>query len=358
MIADCVTLAAWLHDLDPYMFRLPGGWGPRWYGFAYLLGFVAGYLLVRRVAQVGAGGLRPDRVIDWATYAGVGLLVGGRLGYCLFYKPELFIEFTPSLPFWGVLAVHQGGMASHGGIIGAIAGCVIFAWRSGIHPLYAVDLVAFAGGPGVFFGRIANFINGELYGRPTEASFPLAVRFPQEAGDFEHHPEVSDAVVTAIYQARIAVPPEVEESLVLFHQWVLERVQAGDSLVKVAIAPHLTPRHPSQLYAALSEGLIVLLAMLAVWWVPRRPGVVAGAFLVVYGLMRIANEFFRMPDAYLEPQWLDLSRGQWLSVPMVLIGAAVLAWCATRKTAKVGGWRRGPWSPEATPAKPAESKPA
>ncbi|MEM1207723.1 MAG: prolipoprotein diacylglyceryl transferase [Planctomycetota bacterium] len=355
MITDCLTLAAWLHDLNPFMFRLPGGWGPRWYGFAYLLGFVVGFLLVRRVAQVGAGGLRPERVIDWATYAGVGLLVGGRLGYCLFYKPELFIEFTPSLPFWGVLAVHQGGMASHGGIIGAILGCVLFAWRQRLHPAFAVDLVAFAGGPGVFFGRIANFINGELYGRPADASFPLAVRFPQE---IETSPSASDAVVKAVYQAGIAVPPSAEGSLHAFHQWVLERVQAGDALVQVAIGPHLTPRHPSQLYAALSEGLIVLLAVLAAWWVPRKPGVVSGVFLTVYGLMRIANEFFRMPDAHLGLQWLGLSRGQWLSVPMVVIGVALLAWFATRKTAKVGGWRRGPWSPKAEPADPGEPEPA
>jgi len=344
-----LTLAAWLHDLDPFIFQLPNGWGPRWYGFAYLLGFVVGYLLVKRVARVGAGGLRPDKVIDWATYAGVGLLVGGRLGYCVFYKPELLVEFTGSLPFWGVLAVHQGGMASHGGILGTFVGCLLFAWRNNLHPAFVTDLIAFAGGPGVFFGRVANFINGELYGRPTSADFPLAVRFPQE---IEADPTVSDAVFNAIYQSGIQVPVAAERSLFAFHQWVLERVQAGDALMQTTIAPHLTPRHPSQLYAALGEGLLVLLVLLAVWWVPRKPGVVSGAFLLTYGVVRIAGEFFRTPDAHLGLQWLNLSRGQWLSVPMLVIGAGLILWFATRPNAKVGSWRIGPWSPDRSPSTP------
>jgi phosphatidylglycerol:prolipoprotein diacylglycerol transferase len=342
-IGMSLTLAAWLHDLDPFIFQLPNGWGPRWYGFSYLLGFFVGYLLVRRVARVGAGGLRPAWVIDWATYAGVGLIVGGRLGYCVFYRPELFVQFTGDVPFWGVLALNQGGMASHGGIFGAFVGCLLFAWRTGLHPAYACDLIAFAGGPGVFFGRVANFINGELYGRPAPADLPVAVRFPQE---IEADDAVSQAVVDAIYRAGIEVPLAAERSLYGFHQWVLERVQAGDALMQTTIAGHLTPRHPSQLYAAVGEGLWMLAVLLAVWWVPRRPGVVSGAFLVTYAVVRLIGEFFRTPDAHLGLQWLGLSRGQWLSVPMLAVGVCVLVWFATRaRNAPVGSWRRGPWSP-------------
>ncbi|MEM6332145.1 MAG: prolipoprotein diacylglyceryl transferase [Planctomycetota bacterium] len=344
MIDVLPMLAAWVHDLDPYIFRLPdsmGGWGPRWYGFAYLLGFAAGYFLILRVAKVGAGGLRPEQVVDWATYAGVGLLVGGRLGYCIFYEPALFGLLEPmAFPYWGVLAVNRGGMASHGGIIGAIVGCVIFAWRNGLPPLYTVDLVAFAGPPGVVFGRVANFINGELYGRPVEASFALAVRFPQE---MQQNAAVSDRVVDAVYRAGLAVPESAQQSLAHFHAWVLQRVQAGDGLVRAAIAPALTPRHPSQLYAALGEGLLLFVVLALIWVRPRRPGVIVGWFMISYAVVRIGGEFFRMPDAHLGLQWLELSRGQWLSVPMLLVGVGLLAW-SRRAAEGVGGWRRGPWT--------------
>ncbi|MEO0588040.1 MAG: prolipoprotein diacylglyceryl transferase family protein, partial [Planctomycetota bacterium] len=209
---------------------------------------------------------------------------------------------------------------------------------------------------GVVFGRIASFINGELYGRPVEASFPLAVRFPQEV---QHDVSVSRAVVDAVYRAGIAVPESAEQSLTHFNAWVLERVQAGDGLVRAAIAPALTSRHPSQIYAALGEGLLLFLVLALVWMRPRRPGVVVGWFMISYAVVRIGGEFFRMPDAQLGLQWLGLSRGQWLSVPMLLIGVGLLMW-ARRPAEGVGGWRRGPWTrpddgdaPEASADRPA-----
>ncbi len=333
------TLAAYLHQIDPYMIELWQGGPIRWYGVSYLIGFLIGYLLIRRVTRVGVSSLSDKNIGDLAVAIALGIVVGGRLGYVLFYRLELLWQFTPDIPFWGVLAINEGGMASHGGMIGGILATGWFARKHG-HPwLHLLDLMAFAAPLGVFFGRIANFINGELLGRPCSPQFPLAVRFPQELYDW---PIDKLAQINSATQSVPALRHAADWDTPSQVRRIIELIQQGQPEVIAAIEPLLTPRHPSQLYAALLEGLLLFTVLAAVWTRKRKPGTIAGCFCLVYGVVRIGGEFFRVPDAHLGLQWLGLTRGQWLSVGLVGLGIAILITAARRATAPMGGWLPDP----------------
>lgn len=164
-----------VHDLNPFLWQISGNFGLRWYGLSYMMGFICAFFIIGWLAKRQRAGLQPNMVGDFITYTAIGTLVGGRLGYCLFYAPDLFLKFKGDFPFWGVLAVNEGGMASHGGMIGIAIACILFSRKYAINMLYLFDLVTVGGPIGVFFGRIANFINGELVGRPSDPDFPLTV---------------------------------------------------------------------------------------------------------------------------------------------------------------------------------------
>jgi phosphatidylglycerol:prolipoprotein diacylglycerol transferase len=247
-----------------------------WYGLTYLVAFGLFLWLARlRVARPpfsDTGWSRRD-VEDLLFYGVLGVVIGGRLGYVLFYKPGYYAEHPLE-----VFAVWKGGMAFHGGLLGAIAAMALFG-RLRRHPFLEVaDLVAPCVPTGLAAGRIGNFINGELWGRLADPSLPWAMVFPQ-SGTQE-------------------------------------------------------PRHPSQLYQFGLEGLLLFVVL---WIYARRPrptGQVSGAFLVGYGALRFVAEYFREPDRFLGLQALGLSRGQWLCVPMVLAGIALMVWAAKRQQAR------------------------
>jgi phosphatidylglycerol:prolipoprotein diacylglycerol transferase len=218
-------------------------------------------------------------VDDLFFYVTLGVILGGRLGYATFYKPELFTHFTSSETVsWDLLRLWDGGMSFHGGVIGTVIAIAWVAWRGKLSFLRVCDYVSVNVGFGMLFGRVANFINGELWGRPVESDVPWAMIFPR-AGEI--------------------------------------------------------PRHPSQLYEALLEGALVIAVMLPLFWKTRaryRPGLLVGAFTALVCGARFVVEFFREPDAGLE--WMvvetGLSRGQWLSVPLILIGLGFVAWSLKR----------------------------
>ena len=327
-------LQAWLHTLDPFLIELPGlpGGGIRWYGLAYIAGIVAGWLLIRRVATHGRTPLPPDRVTDLVTAVALGLIAGGRLGYCLFYQPSLLWSFeADAFPWWGVLRINEGGMASHGGMAGACAGVAWFAWRQKMPVLHAFDLIAFAAPAGLFFGRVANFINGELWGRVTTADTPLAVQFPQELSEAQLLADAGAGhpAARALYNAVLADPDA---------RPLARLVQDGVPAATAYAAEVLPHRHPSQLYAAALEGLLVLAAGLWIYRRPVRPGTLAAAFGLTYAAARIAGEFFREPDAGIALV-LGLSRGQWLSLGLAAAALAVLVLARRRPGDPLGGWR-------------------
>jgi phosphatidylglycerol:prolipoprotein diacylglycerol transferase len=202
-----------------------------------------------------------------------------------------------------------------------------------------MDLAALGAPAGICFGRLANFVNGELYGRAVSESFPLAVRFPQELFELSGEPHVAARMTEVLARARLVTGGEVSGRV----STIIEAMRLGDPEVIGAMTPLLTPRHPSQLYQALLEGFLVFVFLVWLWRRPQRPWMVAGGFGVSYAIARIIGEFFREPDSHLKAQefaLLHVTRGQLLSVAILLIGAAVMVYAWRSEAPLMGSWRR------------------
>lgn len=306
-----MLLAYYVHDLSPFFVQF-GGFGLRWYGLSYLAGFLVGILLYRRLAQRGYSDLRPDQVTDFITMGALfGVLLGGRLGYMLFYDPARF--FHDPLVFF---RIWEGGMASHGGIIGLTLYAFWFSRRHHLSFRNLSDNLVVVGPIGVFFGRCANFINGELYGRVTDAVW--AVQFPKEI--LLYSPEHLDRLLSKTSQ--------IDPSLVT-PDAVIAGVAASPPLHEL-LAVEIAPRYPSQLVEALLEGILLFILLWPLRTRVRLPnGALTGIFFIGYALLRIAGECFREPDA---PMTAGLTRGQFLSLFMIAIGGLLLisAWMNPR----------------------------
>ena len=281
-------------DISPEIFAIEAfgmTFALRWYALAYIAGILAGWrigVMLTRRARLWPGEtppLAPARVEDYMTWAILGIILGGRLGFVLFYQPAYYLANPGE-----ILAIWQGGMSFHGGLLGVILASFIYARRNALPTLSFADLIAASVAPGLFFGRIANFINAELWGRPT--TMPWGVAFPGEAAQ------------------RCAV-------------------EFGTPCA----------RHPSQLYEAGLEGLVLgaVLLTLAVsrGWL-KAPGRIAGLFFVGYGLARVFVELFRVPDVqFITPDnpmgyvislgASGVTMGQLLSLPMIAVGLVLLA---------------------------------
>ena len=303
-------LAYYLHDLNPLIFRIYDNVGPRWYGLAYVLAFISSYLLFFWLAKRGFADLPAERVGDFITGCALfGVIIGGRLGYVFFYKPEMLREPLSILRVW------EGGMSSHGGMLGLLLFTFYYAHRHKISWMNLGDNLVVTAPIGLFFGRCANFINGELYGRIT--NLPWAMQFPKELLD---HPAEADRA--------IATCAQIDPSLTT-PDAIIGAVYRQPK-VATALRSILTPRHPSQLYEAFFEG-IVLFAVL--WFVrtrTRQPnGVLTGLFFVLYAIFRIVIEYFREPDAALIGPF---TRGQFFSFFLIAIGIGFIAFAKTQPT--------------------------
>jgi phosphatidylglycerol:prolipoprotein diacylglycerol transferase len=254
--------------IDPVAISL-GPLAIRWYALAYLAGFILGWRYCLRLSAHNPGPPQPIDYDDFLTWAVIGVVLGGRIGYVLFYQFDYYLS-DPSQ----ILMVWHGGMSFHGGFLGVIIAVLLFSYHRGFSPLAFGDLLACAAPIGLFFGRIANFINGELFGRVSDV--PWAMVFPR-----------------------------------------------GGPL----------PRHPSQLYEATLEGLVLFILLGLAARVPairNRPGTLIGLFFIGYGLARSSLEFFREPDVQLGFLFQGATMGQLLSIPMIMIGAAFILYARTR----------------------------
>jgi phosphatidylglycerol:prolipoprotein diacylglycerol transferase len=297
-------LAYYLDDFDPFIFRLWDNVGPRWYGMAYVLAFACGFWLLRALAKRGYTELRVEQVGDFITWAAIfGVMLGGRLGYVLFYRPEMLREPLSILRVW------EGGMSSHGGMLGLVAFTFYYAWRHKISWTNLGDNLVVVAPIGLFFGRCANFINGELYGRLTSVSW--AMLFPKELLEPQNGAEAERALLAAQQ-----INPSLTSPDLIVSQ-LHDQPQLRDG-----IRPILTPRHPSQLYEALLEGLVLFAILLFVRTRTRQPnGVLTGLFFVCYAIFRIIIEDFREPDASLIA---GFTRGQFFSFFLIAIGLAFI----------------------------------
>lgn len=251
-------------EIDPVAFQ----WGwliIRWYSLAYIFGLLGAWGLARVMSKKSGSQWTVLKIDDFLLWATIGIILGGRLGYVFFYNLNYYLEYPAQ-----ILAIWQGGMSFHGGLIGVIVVAILFARKKEI-PLFSMsDILVCVAPIGLFLGRVANFINGELFGRETQ-QVPWAIIFP-----------------------------------------------AGGDM----------PRHPSQLYEALTEGILLFVILNVLWWfVPKyreRAGFLTGLFFILYGLFRFALEFFREPDAHLGFIFEQLTMGQLLCIPMVLLGVLIV----------------------------------
>lgn len=270
-----LSLAYWVHDLSPFLIRFGDNFGIRYYGLAYLLGFVACGWLLLRYHRAGRTPLNTDDASDLVLAVVVGTILGGRLGYFVLYQPYVFSRDPLAL-----VRVWEGGMASHGAFLGIALALAVYARRKKVAFLHLGDVIVSTAPIGLLLGRIANFINGELWGKITDV--PWAVIFP--------------------LSARPGTPTLLIE-----------------------------PRHPSQLYEAACEGLLLLAFVQWRFWktdvVARQPGRLAGEFLVGYALVRMFCELFREPDIGVSPI-LGLSRGTFYSIFLIVAGLALIALAA------------------------------
>jgi len=272
-----MPLAFWVHNISPFLGPHWGNFGIRYYGLSYVLGFLSAGWLLHRYARAGRSQVSSAKVPDLIVAIVVGVMLGGRLGSFLLYHPDQLVHDPLSF-----FRVWEGGMASHGGFIGVAIALWWFGRAEKIPLLHLGDLVASTASAGLFFGRIANFINGELWGKPTRV--PWAVIFPNSA------------------------PPDTPLHLML-------------------------PRHPSQLYEASLEGLLLLVFMQWRFWrsdVTRtQPGRLCGEFLLGYAAVRMIGEIYREPDSDVT-LILGLSRGTFYSTFVIVAGVAMILWARGR----------------------------
>src|SRR5579884_2898324 len=278
--------------INPVLISI-GPFAIRWYALAYIFGIIAGWFYARAIIASARlwGEAAPFTVFDFddfVVWITLGIILGGRIGYVLFYNLAHFASHPSE-----IFQIWNGGMSFHGGVVGCMIAVIAFARLRHIPILSLADVTCAVAPIGLFLGRLANFINGELWGRPTDV--PWAMVFPH-----------------------------------------------GGPL----------PRHPSQLYEAALEGVIlfIVLAVLVRKGALRRPGLVTGAFALGYGLARITCELFREPDAQLGFLWGGLTMGMLLCIPLVLIGVAILTYALTREPAKAE-----PATAEPTTAEPTET---
>ncbi|WP_206953594.1 prolipoprotein diacylglyceryl transferase [Trinickia acidisoli] len=295
-------------NFDPIAIHF-GPLAVRWYGLMYLVGFMLAVFIARlrlKLPHVAEQGWTAKDIDDILFYGVLGTILGGRLGYILFYKPDYY--FAHPLD---VFKVWQGGMSFHGGFLGVTLAMVLFAYQRKRTWLQVTDFVAPMVPTGLAAGRLGNFINGELWGRVTSPDAPWAMMFQSASND------------DAIWLTRHPL---------LAAKWHLNEVFAQY---------HMLPRHPSELYEIALEGITLFLVL---WFFTRKPrpmGAASAVFLIGYGLARFIVEFAREPDDFLGLLALGLSMGQWLSLPMIIVGAGLLVWSYRRaRTAPAGAGTR------------------
>ena len=304
-------VAYYVHDLNPLIFRLWDNVGPRWYGLGYVLAFLAAFLIYRVLVRRGYADLPLGKVGDFITGCALfGVIIGGRLGYVFFYKPQMLREPMSILRVW------EGGMSSHGGMIGLLLFTLYYSRRHKVSWNNLGDNLVVAAPIGLFLVRCANFINGELYGRATTVSW--AMQFPKELT-----PENIGEAERAIAACR-QIDPTLNSS-----DAIVAAVR-HEPQVKEALRGILTPRHPSQLYEAFFEGIILFAILWFVRTRTRQPnGVLTGLFFICYAIFRIIVENFREPDASLIS---GFTRGQFFSFFLIAIGIAFVIVAKLRPT--------------------------
>ena len=303
-----MLIAYYLHDLSPHLIKITDKIAVHWYGLSYVLGFYLTYVVMRFLAQRGLSEIKEEAVADFITMVSLfGLVLGGRLGYLLLYNFDEFIHAP-----WIFFLLNQGGMASHGGIAGTTLFCGWYAWKHKISWAGIGDSIVCGAPLGVFLGRIANFINGELFGRVTNV--PWAVKFPTRRAGGGRSADRQGGQPGLIPEGLQHSPDIIA---------YFEKYRGGRAELEAV----LHPRHPSQLYEALGEGLLLsaILIFIRLKFPRLRQGIVTGLFFILYAGVRIALEFVRQPDSG-SAMILGLTKGQFFSTFMFIVGGLFIGY--------------------------------
>ena len=327
--------ATYIHNLDPVIVKITEQLQLRWYGLSYVMGFVVAYYILLSLARRKLWVVGEEKVADIVTYTAIfGVFLGGRIGYVLFYMiPRDGIQVILDDPMT-IVRVWDGGMASHGGILGIMFFTLYYAWRHKVSWPGLGDGICIVAPLGVFFGRIANFINGELYGTTTDEKNWWAVKFPKslfEKGNEENLQNAIEQIATtdAGGELTATLPQNLDGTFYVSHQSfeMIEKLSREHPEVLQALGDHTPARHPSQLYEGLLEGLVMFLILFAMRRIfPRLwHGVITGTFFILYAIFRIGVENVREPDA---AKIMGLTKGQFYSVFMIVIGVGFLVYAA------------------------------
>ena len=322
------TLATYIHNIDPVLLDIPGTpLAIRWYGLAYVGGFILGYLVLQWLSRQKLYAVESSKLGDFVTTVCIfGVLLGGRFGEFFFYwLPEHGWSGFCNDPLW-VLRVWEGGMASHGGIIAVLLVAIWYCRKYKLSLPAVTDGLAIVSTIGIFFGRVANFINGELYGRVTSATNAIAMKFPQEYFSLPTTTQIQAKVAldhamgtpieTLAKTDAAGAPTESYYDLFM-------RLSRENDTFRETLGQFLTPRYPSQLFEALGEGLIIFVVLIALrlGWKNAPAGIFSALFCFMYAAARISTECFREPDA---DTWHGITRGQYLSFAIVALGLIFL----------------------------------
>ena len=319
---DAVFATQYIHNLDPVAFSV-FGFDIRWYGIAYVLGFIAGYLILHQLAVWGKSVLKPNETSDFITYAALfGVMLGGRLGYMLLYDLNHFLS-NPLIIF----QLRSGGMASHGAIAGLMIFTGVYAYRKKLNWPGLGDSLVVVAPLGIAFGRIANFVNGELWGKQCAPDYKWGVRFPTELS-------ISD--LPAALSTKL--PPEVDTM-----DKVLDLARSDPALLQ-QLGEQVNPRYPSQLFQAAMEGFLLFAILITIRLIFKKipNGLLTSLFFLLYAGFRIFGEVYREPDRNMDGTLrnefvMNLSAGQFYSLFMIVAGLGFLWYAVTRgrKTATI-----------------------
>ena len=355
-----------VHNFSPYLLQFTDGFGIYWYGLFYLISVLISFGLILWFSNRQQMGFTTELAIDFIGFVGVNFLIFARLGY-LIYEPSLLMQFRTEFPYWGALALNDGGLSIHGAMLGALVATFLFSYRSGISQIYLLDLSAVIGAFSIFLGRISNFMGGEYLGRSlyevhgygvkflNSSANEFLIKFPQE---ILHWPQLYFSKLNALLPVVEKVPSlesetwvhsllqyqESEQARTQVHsilETILISIQNGNKAALDTLVPLLEMRHPVQIYSALSEGLFIFIFLFVLWFKPRKPGIITSWFLILYSGIRIYVEQFALPEAQIGYHWLGLTQAQIMSAITLTLGLWMLFFYSRRAGLPSLGWGLG-----------------
>lgn len=339
---------------DTYLFKISDELGLQWNGLAISLSIICSFLLIKWLVSRQRFELSQKQVFDFIFLAVFGVLIGARVGYCLFIDRELFFQFNHELPYWGVLAINEGGFSSYGAILGGVLACGIYTYQTGISRLYLMDLCAVCAPLALLFSRTANIFTGELFGKVVDASFEVKMKVPQEIlyWPFENIEKLKSLnelagkagigadqwkLMTEQYSSSQEVQSSLHSALLQIVQYVSRQPSDYYSMLE----PMLAPRFPISLLGAMSEGILLFFILLMAWYRPKRPGFISALFLILFSVVQILIDPLRQQSLLDAKTVFGISEHILLSMVCLALGITGLVIWNRSEILRAPGWGRG-----------------